>query len=54
MNGEWVQIVSSVGFPIAAAMALFWMLHGTVKELTAAIGKNTEAINMLICKIGDK
>lgn len=53
MTGEWVQVVSSVGFPIAAAAALFWLLHGTVKELTAAIAKNTEAISMLICKISD-
>lgn len=48
MGTEWVQIVSTVGFPVAACAALYYWINTTIKELTATISRNTEAINQLI------
>ncbi len=37
-------LVNTVGFPIVAYGALFWMLNTTMKELTAAINKLSDKI----------
>ena len=34
---EIVNAIGSVGFPIVACGALFWMVNTTMKELTSAI-----------------
>ena len=34
---EITQVISSVGFPIVACGALFWMINTTMKELKEAI-----------------
>lgn len=54
-----VQIVSSLGFPIACCIAMFWQnnkLNESHKEettkLNEAINNNTIALNHLIDKIG--
>lgn len=54
-----VQIVSSLGFPIACCVAMFWQnnkLNESHKEettkLNEAINNNTIALNHLIDKIG--
>lgn len=54
-----VQIISSLGFPIACCVAMFWQnnkLNESHKEETAklneAINNNTIALNHLIDKIG--
>lgn len=56
MGTEWVQLVSTVGFPIVACAALFYWINSTMKELSATITKNTEAINHLVILFekGDK
>lgn len=36
--------VGTVGFPIVACGALFWMVNKTVKELTTAVNNNTTAL----------
>lgn len=36
--------ISTVGFPIAACIGLFWMINKSVKEMTAAINNNTQVI----------
>ena len=36
----WVQIISTVGFPIAACIALFWQNN----RLSEAINNNTAAL----------
>lgn len=54
-----VQIISSLGFPIACCVAMFWQnnkLNESHKEETAklndAINNNTIALNHLIDMIG--
>lgn len=44
MEGEIVNAIGTVGFPIVACCALFWMINTTMKELTGAINKLTNAI----------
>lgn len=41
---EISQIISSVGFPIVACGALFWMINTSMKELTNAISTLTQAL----------
>lgn len=40
-----VNLIGSVGFPIVACSALFWMINTTMKELTDAI---TDLKNVII------
>lgn len=54
-----VQIISSLGFPIACCVAMFWQnnkLNESHKEettkLNEAINNNTMALNHLIDKLG--
>lgn len=46
---EWVQIISTVGFPIAACVGLFWYMNSVMKEnnknTEEAIKKMTEVVN---------
>ena len=55
------SIVNSVGFPITVCVALFWTLRqmGTkaiemLAEFKDAINNNTNSINVLIIKLGEK
>lgn len=54
-----VQLVSSLGFPIACCIAMFWQnnrLNETHKEevskLNEALNNNTIALNRIIDKLG--
>ena len=38
---EITNALGSVGFPIVACCALFWMINTTMKELTTAISELT-------------
>lgn len=51
---EWVQIVSTIGFPIAMCLMLCWYIYTTQKELNATINKNTLAIEKLAEKLDKK
>lgn len=58
---EIVQIVSSVGFPIAMCLLLFWYMKSQLEvhkeetsSLKEAINKLEIAITTLINKFGDK
>lgn len=42
-----IGAIGTVGFPIVACGALFWMINKSVKELTAAVNNNTAAINIM-------
>lgn len=42
-----ISAIGTVGFPIVACAALFWMINKSVKELTAAVNNNTAAINIM-------
>lgn len=39
-----IKIIGSLGFPIFMAIALFWMVNKTMKELTEAILELKDAI----------
>ena len=42
---EITQVISSVGFPIVACGALFWMINTTMKELKEAIQALTKSLD---------
>lgn len=46
--------ISSVGFPIVAFAAMFWMMNTTIKELTATISANTQAVAKLMAYLETK
>ena len=45
------QIISSVGFPIVAAVAMFWLYDKTIRELTATIQKVDTTLDMIVRKL---
>lgn len=54
-----VQLVSSLGFPIACCIAMFWQNNklneshkAEVSKLNEAINNNTIALNHMIDKLG--
>lgn len=54
-----VQVVSSLGFPIACCVAMFWQNNklneshkAEVSKLNEAINNNTIALNHIIDKLG--
>lgn len=56
-----VQIVSSLGFPIACCIAMFWQNNklneshkAEVSKLNEAINNNTIALNHIIDKLGGR
>lgn len=46
--------ISTVGFPIVAFGAIFWMMNTTIKELTSTITSNTQAITQLMTYLESK
>lgn len=42
---EITQVISSVGFPIVACGALFWMINTTMAKLTDAITELTKSLD---------
>ena len=59
MDNSWVQIIQTLGFPIAVAIAMFWQntkLQEQHKEemskITEALNNNTIALTELKDKIG--
>lgn len=44
---EIINAIGSVGFPIVACGALFWMINTTMKELTEAINKLADGIGRM-------
>lgn len=40
-----MNAIATVGFPIVACAALFWMINKSMKELTAAVNNNTSALH---------
>lgn len=54
-----VQVIQSLGFPVACVVALFWLIvritdqhREEMKELTSAVNNNTQALVRLEEKIG--
>lgn len=55
--GAWQVVqsfISSVGFPIVAFAAMFWMMNSTIKELTTTISANTQAVAKLMAYLETK
>lgn len=50
---DLITLISSVGFPIVAAGALFWYMSKTQKENTEAIQNNTLVMQKLIDKLSE-
>lgn len=48
------SFISSVGFPIVAFAAMFWMMNTTIKELTVTISANTQAVAKLMAYLETK
>lgn len=42
-----LSAIGTVGFPIVACGALFWMVNKTMKELTSAVNNNTTALTIM-------
>lgn len=42
------QLVTTVGFPIVACVALFWHINTTQKEMIAALDNNTNVITQVL------
>lgn len=51
---EFVELISSVGFPIAACFGLFYMINGILKEVQTALINNTTVMNKLIDRLESK
>lgn len=49
---EITQLISSVGFPILACMAMFYMNNKTLTELKDTIQNNTTVMELILQKIG--
>lgn len=47
MNNEIISAISSVGFPIAACIALFKLYRETITNFNKSIDKNTDALEDL-------
>lgn len=48
---DWVQIISSVGFPIAMCIGLCWYIYNVQTELQKLVADNTTAMKELIDKL---
>ena len=46
-----VQAIGSVGFPIVASAAMFWMVNTTMKEFTVTINNLNQSIISLTHRI---
>lgn len=45
---EIAQVISTVGFPIAAFLLMFWFCREQVHTMETTIQENTKAVNNLI------
>lgn len=46
-----ISMISNIGFPIAAFVAMFWMTNTTLKDLKTVITENTALLTELSTKI---
>ena len=46
-----ITLVSSLGFPIVACIALFWMMNTTMKEFKETVAENTKAMTELVTTV---
>lgn len=48
-----LQAIGSVGFPIVAACAMFYLYDKTIKELTNTLTRIDTTMQLILSKIGD-
>lgn len=48
---DLISAIGSVGFPIVACCALFWMINTTVKEVTNSLDVLNKSISLLSASI---
>lgn len=46
-----VTLVGSLGFPIVASIALFWMMNTTMKEFKEIVAENTKVMIELVTTV---
>lgn len=46
-----ISLVGSLGFPIVACGALFWMMNTTMKEFKETVAENTKAMTELVTTV---
>lgn len=46
-----VTLVGSLGFPIVACIALFWMMNTTMKEFKETVAENTKVMTELVTTV---
>lgn len=44
-------IIGSLGFPIVACGAMFWMMNTTMKEFKETVAENTKAMTELVTTV---
>lgn len=47
MEAQLIDIISTVGFPIAISIYLMWERGTLIKDLTKTIQRNTEIIKLI-------
>lgn len=50
---EIVNVISSVGFPIAVAVYMLYRESTVIKQMTDTINNNTTVIEKLMTKLGE-
>ena len=48
---ELTQLINSVGFPIVACGALFWMLNNSFKELKETLDKVVQSLDKMNARL---
>lgn len=51
---DWATLISSVGFPIVACIALGWYVVTIMREFTKTMQENTAALKELQFHLGHK
>lgn len=46
-----VTLVGSLGFPIVASIAMFWMMNTTMKEFKETVAENTKVMTELVATV---
>lgn len=47
MEQEIIAAIGSVGFPIVACCAMFWLYNETITKITATLDKLNETLNRI-------
>lgn len=51
MEQEIITAIGSVGFPIVACCAMFWLYNETITKITATLDKLNETLNRIEARL---